>query len=168
MRYQTIDTSALDLKETIVSIRRVAKTVKGGRNMRFSVSVVVGNGDGYVGVGLGEAQEIPEAVRKAIEDAKKNLIKVSMKGTTIPHRVLGIFGAGEVLIMPAVPGTGVIAGSSVRTVLESAGIKDVRAKSIGSNNATNMAYATMEGLRGLMTAEKVAALRGKSVEEIMR
>ncbi|MFA5637395.1 MAG: 30S ribosomal protein S5 [Anaerovoracaceae bacterium] len=168
MRYQTIDTSALDLKETIVSIRRVAKTVKGGRNMRFSVSVVVGNGDGYVGVGLGKAQEIPEAVRKAIEDAKKNLIKVSMKGTTIPHRVLGIFGAGEVLIMPAVPGTGVIAGSSVRTVLESAGIKDVRAKSIGSNNATNMAYATMEGLRGLMTAEKVAALRGKSVEEIMR
>ena len=136
--------------------------------MRFSVSVVVGNGDGYVGVGLGKAQEIPEAVRKAIEDAKKNLIKVSMKGTTIPHRVLGIFGAGEVLIMPAVPGTGVIAGSSVRTVLESAGIKDVRAKSIGSNNATNMAYATMEGLRGLMTAEKVAALRGKSVEEIMR
>ncbi|NLB24980.1 MAG: 30S ribosomal protein S5 [Clostridiales bacterium] len=168
MRYQTIDTSALDLKETIVSIRRVAKTVKGGRNMRFSVSVVVGNGDGYVGVGLGKAQEIPEAVRKAIEDANKNLIKVSMKGTTIPHRVLGIFGAGEVLIMPAVPGTGVIAGSSVRTVLESAGIKDVRAKSIGSNNATNMAYATMEGLRGLMTAEKVAALRGKSVEEIMR
>ncbi len=168
MRYQTIDTSALDLKETIVSIRRVAKTVKGGRNMRFSVSVVVGNGDGYVGVGLGKAQEIPEAVRKAIEDAKKNVIKVSMKGTTIPHRVLGVFGAGEVLIMPAVPGTGVIAGSSVRTVLESAGIKDVRAKSIGSNNATNMAYATMEGLRGLMTAEKVAALRGKTVEEILR
>ena len=168
MRYQTIDTSALDLKETIVSIRRVAKTVKGGRNMRFSVSVVVGNGDGYVGVGLGKAQEIPEAVRKAIEDAKKNVIKVSMKGTTIPHRVLGIFGAGEVLIMPAVPGTGVIAGSSVRTVLESAGIKDVRAKSIGSNNATNMAYAAMEGLRGLMTAEKVAALRGKTVEEIIR
>ena len=127
MRYQTIDTSALDLKETIVSIRRVAKTVKGGRNMRFSVSVVVGNGDGYVGVGLGKAQEIPEAVRKAIEDANVNLIKVSMKGTTIPHRVLGIFGAGEVLIMPAVPGAGVIAGYSVRSVLESAGIKDVRA-----------------------------------------
>ena len=127
MRYQTIDTSALDLKETIVSIRRVAKTVKGGRNMRFSVSVVVGNGDGYVGVGLGKAQEIPEAVRKAIEDANVNLIKVSMKGTTFALSVLGIFGAGEVLIMPAVPGAGVIAGYSVRSVLESAGIKDVRA-----------------------------------------
>lgn len=167
MRYQTIDTSSLDLKETIVSIRRVAKTVKGGRNMRFSVSVVVGDGEGHVGVGLGKAQEIPEAVRKAIEDAKKNLILVPMVGTTIPHRNLGVFGAGEVLIMPAIPGTGVIAGSSVRTVLESAGIKDVRAKSIGSNNATNMAYATMEGLRNLMTVEKVAKLRGKTKEEIL-
>ncbi|MDX9888783.1 MAG: 30S ribosomal protein S5 [Anaerovoracaceae bacterium] len=167
MREVMIDASKLDLKETIVSIRRVAKTVKGGRNMRFSVNVVVGDGEGYVGVGLGKAQEIPEAVRKAIEDAKKNLVKVPMVGTTIPHRILGIFGAGQVLIMPAKPGTGVIAGASVRIVLEAAGIKDVRAKSIGSSNVINMAYATMEGLRNLTTAEKVAKLRGKTVEEIL-
>ena len=167
MREVMIDASKLDLKETIVSIRRVAKTVKGGRNMRFSVNVVVGDGEGYVGVGLGKAQEIPEAVRKAIEDAKKNLVKVPMVGTTIPHRILGIFGAGQVLIMPAKPGTGVIAGASVRIVLEAAGIKDVRAKSIGSSNVINMAYATMEGLRNLTTAEEVAKLRGKTVEEIL-
>ena len=167
MRQVMIDASKIDLKETIVSIRRVAKTVKGGRNMRFSVNVVVGDGEGYVGVGLGKAQEIPEAVRKAIEDAKKNLVKVPLVGTTIPHRILGIFGAGQVLIMPARPGTGVIAGASVRIVLEAAGIKDVRAKSIGSSNVINMAYATMEGLRNLTTAEKVAKLRGKTVEEIL-
>ena len=161
------DASKLDLKETIVNIRRVAKTVKGGRNMRFSVTVVVGDGNGYVGVGLGKAQEIPEAVRKATEDAKKNLIYVPTVGTTIPHRNIGIFGAGRVLLMPAAQGTGVIAGSSVRTVLEAAGIKDVRAKSIGSNNTGNMAYATLEGLRSLMTVEKVAKLRGKSPEEIL-
>ena len=162
-----IDASKLDLKETIVSIRRVAKTVKGGRNMRFSATVVVGNGEGYVGVGLGKAQEIPEAVRKAVEDAKKNLIVVPTVGTTIPHRILGVFGAGRVLIMPASPGTGVIAGSSVRTVLESAGVKDVRAKSIGSNNAGNMAYATLEGLRSLKTVEQISKLRGKTREEIL-
>lgn len=162
-----IDASKLDLKETIVNIRRVAKTVKGGRNMRFSVTVVVGDGNGYVGVGLGKAQEIPEAVRKATEDAKKNLIYVPTVGTTIPHRNVGIFGAGRVLLMPAAQGTGVIAGSSVRTVLEAAGIKDVRAKSIGSNNTGNMAYATLEGLRTLMTVEKVAKLRGKAPEEIL-
>ena len=162
-----IDASKLDLKETIVNIRRVAKTVKGGRNMRFSVTVVVGDGNGYVGVGLGKAQEIPEAVRKATEDAKKNLIYVPTVGTTIPHRNIGIFGAGRVLLMPAAQGTGVIAGSSVRTVLEAAGIKDVRAKSIGSNNTGNMAYATVEGLRSLMTVEKVAKLRGKAPEEIL-
>ena len=162
-----IDASKLDLKETIVNIRRVAKTVKGGRNMRFSVTVVVGDGNGYVGVGLGKAQEIPEAVRKATEDAKKNLIYVPTVGTTIPHRNIGIFGAGRVLLMPAAQGTGVIAGSSVRTVLEAAGIKDVRAKSIGSNNTGNMAYATLEGLRSLMTVEKVAKLRGKDPEEIL-
>ncbi|MGN0659517.1 MAG: 30S ribosomal protein S5 [Emergencia sp.] len=162
-----IDASKLDLKETIVNIRRVAKTVKGGRNMRFSVTVVVGDGNGYVGVGLGKAQEIPEAVRKATEDAKKNLIYVPTVGTTIPHRNVGIFGAGKVLLMPAAQGTGVIAGSSVRTVLEAAGIKDVRAKSIGSNNTGNMAYATLEGLRTLMTVEKVAKLRGKKPEEIL-
>ena len=167
MRQNQIDASKLDLKETIVSIRRVAKTVKGGRNMRFSVTVVVGNGEGVVGCGLGKAQEIPEAVRKATEDAKKNLIEVPMVGTTIPHRNLGVFGAGRVLLKPAAPGTGVIAGSSVRTVLEAAGIKDVRAKSIGSNNTANMAYATLEGLRDLTTVEKVAKLRGKTAEEIL-
>ena len=166
MRQNMIDASKLDLKETIVSIRRVAKTVKGGRNMRFSVTIVVGNGEGYVGVGLGKAQEIPVAVRKAIEDAKKNLIYVPTVGTTIPHRNLGIFGAGQVLLMPAAPGTGVIAGSSVRTVLEAAGIKDVRAKSIGSNNTGNMAYATLEGLRSLKTVEQIGRLRGKTKEEI--
>ena len=162
-----IDASKLDLKETIVNIRRVAKTVKGGRNMRFSVTVVVGDGNGYVGVGLGKAQEIPEAVRKATEDAKKNLIYVPTVGTTIPHRNVGIFGAGKVLLMPAAQGTGVIAGSSVRTVLEAAGIKDVRAKSICSSNTGNMAYATLEGLKSLMTVEKVAKLRGKAPEEIL-
>ncbi|MDF2654509.1 MAG: ribosomal protein [Bacillota bacterium] len=167
MRQNMIDASKLDLKESIVNIRRVAKVVKGGRNFRFSVTVVVGNGEGYVGVGLGKAQEIPEAVRKAIEDAKKKLIYVPMVGTTVPHRNLGIFGAGEVLIMPAAPGTGVIAGSAVRTVLELAGVKDVRAKSIGSNNAGNMAYATIEGLRGLKTVDQIARLRGKTKEEIL-
>ena len=163
----TIDASKLDLNETIVSIRRVAKTVKGGRNMRFSVTVVVGDGEGHVGVGLGKAQEIPEAVRKATEDAKKKLIKVPTVGTTIPHRILGVFGAGRVLLMPASEGTGVIAGCSVRTVLEAAGVKDVRAKSIGSNNTGNMAYATIEGLKNLMTVEKVARLRGKTEDEIL-
>nr|WP_330364971.1 30S ribosomal protein S5 [Anaerovorax odorimutans] len=162
-----IDASKLDLKESIVNIRRVAKVVKGGRNFRFSVTVVVGNGEGYVGVGLGKAQEIPEAVRKAIEDAKKKLIYVPTVGTTIPHRTLGIFGAGQVLIMPAAQGTGVIAGSSVRMVLELAGIKDVRAKSIGSNNSGNMAYATVEGLRNLKTVEQISRLRGKTKEEVL-
>lgn len=163
----TIETSKLDLKETIVNIRRVAKTVKGGRNMRFSVTVVVGDGEGHVGVGLGKAQEIPEAVRKATEDAKKNLIFVPTVGTTIPHRKLGVFGAGKVLLMPAAEGTGVIAGSSVRVVLESAGIKDIRAKSIGSNNTGNMAYAALQGLKELMTVEEVSRLRGKTKEEIL-
>jgi len=167
MRQNMIDASKLDLKESIVNIRRVAKVVKGGRNFRFSVTVVVGNGEGYVGVGLGKAQEIPEAVRKAIEDAKKKLIYVPTVGTTIPHRSLGIFGAGQVLIMPAFEGTGVIAGSAVRMVLELAGIKDVRAKSIGSNNAGNMACATIEGLRTLKTVEQISRLRGKTKEEIL-
>ena len=164
---KTIEASKLELKESIVNIRRVAKTVKGGRNMRFSVTVVVGDGEGHVGVGLGKAREIPEAVRKAIEDAKKNLIKVPMVGTTIPHRNLGVFGAGRVLLMPGAPGTGVIAGSSVRTVLELSGIRDIRAKSIGSNNAGNMAYATIEGLKGLKTIEEVSKLRGKTKAEIL-
>ena len=162
-----IDASKLDLTENIVSIRRVAKTVKGGRNMRFSVTVVVGDKQGHVGVGLGTAQEIPEAVRKATEDAKKKLIFVPTVGTTIPHETLGIYSAGRVLIMPAVPGTGVIAGSSARVVLESAGVEDVRAKSMGTANATNVALATIEGLKQLMTVDKVAKLRGKSPEEIL-
>lgn len=161
------EASRTEMSETIVSIRRVAKTVKGGRNMRFSVTMVVGDGEGQVGVGLGKAQEIPEAVRKAVEDAKKNMITVPTVGTTIPHRITGVFGAGRVLLMPAVEGTGVIAGSSVRTVLEAAGLKDIRAKSIGSNNTGNMAYAALEGLKNLMTLEKIAKLRGKSQEDIL-
>ena len=165
---RNIDPATLgELTETVVETRRVSKTVKGGRNMRFSVTVVVGDGNGYVGVGLGKSLEIPEAVRKAEEDAKKNLIYVPTVGTTVPHKNLGVFGAGKVLIMPAAQGTGVIAGSSVRTVLEAAGIKDVRAKSIGSNNTGNMAYATIEGLKTMMTVEKVAQLRGKTKEEIL-
>ncbi len=162
-----IDASKLELTESIVSIRRVAKTVKGGRNMRFSVTVVVGDGEGHVGIGLGKAIEIPEAVRKATEDAKKKLIYVPTVGTTVPHESVGVFGAGKVLIMPAAPGTGVIAGSSVRTVLEKAGLKDVRAKSLGSSNTGNMALATIEGLKQMMTVEEVAKRRGLTPEEIL-
>ena len=162
-----IDASKLDLKESIVNIRRVTKVVKGGKNFKFSVTVVVGDENGYVGVGLGKAQEIPEAVRKATEDAKKALIYVPTVGTTIPHQSLGVVGAGRVLLMPAAQGTGVIAGSAVRTVLELAGVKDVRAKSIGSSNTGNMALATIEGLRALKTVEEVSRLRGKTKEEIL-
>ena len=162
-----IDASKLDLKESIVNIRRVTKVVKGGKNFKFSVTVVVGDENGYVGVSLGKAQEIPEAVRKATEDAKKALIYVPTVGTTIPHQSLGVFGAGRVLLMPAAQGTGVIAGSAVRTVLELAGVKDVRAKSIGSSNTGNMALATIEGLRALKTVEEVSRLRGKTKEEIL-
>ena len=162
-----IDASKLELPETIVNIRRVSKTVKGGKNMKFSVTLVVGDGAGHVGIGLGKAQEIPEAVRKATEDAKKKLIFVPMVGTTVPHQTVGIFGAGKVLIMPSAEGTGVIAGSSVRTVLEACGLKDVRAKSLGSSNTGNMALATLEGLRSLTTVEEVAKRRGKTPEEIL-
>ncbi|NLZ49197.1 MAG: 30S ribosomal protein S5, partial [Clostridiales bacterium] len=157
----------LDLKEKVVSINRVAKVVKGGRNFRFSALVVVGDENGHVGVGIGKSVEIPEAIRKGIEDAKKNLVSVAIVDNTVPHAVEGVFGTGKVLIMPASEGTGVIAGGPVRAVLELAGIKDVRAKSLGSNNPKNMVSATINGLASLRTAEQIAKLRGKTVEEIL-
>jgi small subunit ribosomal protein S5 len=162
-----IDPSKLNLKEKVVFINRVAKVVKGGRNFRFSALVVVGDENGHVGVGIGKATEVPEAIRKGIEDAKKNLIEVSLVETTIPHGVTGEYGAGRVLLMPAAEGTGVIAGGPVRAVLELAGVKDVRSKSQGSNNSRNMVNATVNGLSKLRTAEQIARLRGKSVEEIL-
>ncbi|QZY54611.1 30S ribosomal protein S5 [Crassaminicella profunda] len=167
MKRQLIDASKLDLKETVINISRVTKVVKGGRTFRFSATVVVGDENGYVGIGSGKAQEIPNAIKKGIEAAKKNLIYVPRVGTTIPHRIQGHFGAGKVLIMPASEGTGVIAGGPVRAVLEFAGIKDVRAKSLGTNNSRNMVNATIEGLKNLKTVEEVARLRGKSVEELL-
>lgn len=166
-RRQRIDASQLDIKEQVVDIRRVTKVVKGGRNFRFAALVVVGDENGHVGVGTGKAMEIPDAIRKGIQDAKKNLIEVPIVGTTIPHEVIGHFGAGNVLIMPAKEGTGIIAGGPVRAVLELAGLKDVRAKSLGSNNSRNMVNATMDGLKQLKRAEEVARLRGKSVEELL-
>lgn len=162
-----IDHKTLDLKEKVVNIGRVTKVVKGGRNFRFAALVVVGDENGHVGVGLGKSIEIPEAIRKGIESAKKNLIKVEIVGTTVPHAINGIFGTGQVLIMPAAEGTGVIAGGPARAVLELAGLKDVKAKSLGSNNPSNMVKATLNGLENLRTAEQIAALRGKTVEEIV-
>ena len=155
------------LKEKVVAINRVSKTVKGGRIMKFSALVVVGNGEGVVGFGLGKAGEVPEAIRKGIEDAKKNLIKVSLKGTTIPHEVMGEFGAGRVLMKPAAPGTGVIAGGPVRAVLETVGISDIRTKTLRSKNPCNVVRATVAGLASLRDAAEVAAIRGKSVKEII-
>ena len=156
-----------EFKEKLVYINRVAKVVKGGKNFRFSTLMVVGDEKGRVGCGMGKAVEIPEAVRKGIEDAKKQMINVSMDGTTIPHEIVGVFGTGRVLLMPAPEGTGVIAGGPVRAVIEACGIKNIRTKSIGSNNPVNMVKATLAGLQQLRNAEEVARLRGKTVEEIL-
>jgi len=156
-----------EFKEKLVYINRVAKTVKGGKNFRFSTLMVVGDEKGRVGCGMGKAVEIPEAVRKGIEDAKKQMINVSLNGTTIPHEIVGVFGTGRVLLMPAPEGTGVIAGGPVRAVIEACGIKNIRTKSIGSNNPVNMVKATLAGLKQLRNAEEVAKLRGKTVEELL-
>ncbi len=161
------NTEAPEFIEKVVSINRVSKTVKGGRIMKFSALVVVGNGEGTVGFGIGKAGEVPDAIRKGIDEAKKNLFKISLRGNTIPHEVIGKFGAGRVLMKPAAPGTGVIAGGPVRSIVEVAGIKDIRTKALRSNNPFNVVRATMDGLLSLRTAEQVAAVRGKSESEIL-
>ena len=162
-----IDASTLDLTERVVAINRVSKTVKGGRNMRFSALIVIGDKKGRVGIGMGKAVEIPEAIRKASEAAKKNLVTISTKGTSIPHETVGRFGTAKVVLLPAPEGTGVIAGGPARAVLELCGVKDIRTKSYGTNNPINTVKATLEGLKSLRTAEQVAKLRGKTVEEIL-
>lgn len=161
-----IDASTLDIKEKVVNLSRVAKVVKGGRTFRFSALVVVGDENGHVGCGTGKAAEIPDAIRKGIEDAKKNMITVPLVGTTIAHEIIGEYGSGRVLLKPAGKGTGVIAGGAARAVLELAGVKDIRTKSLRSNNARNVVNATISGLSNLKSAEEVAKLRGKSIEEI--
>ncbi len=164
---ERIDVSALgELMETNVAVRRVSKTVKGGRIMRFTAIMVVGDGNGHIGYGQGKAAEVPEAIRKAVEDAKKNMITVSLNGTTIPHEVTGVYGAGKVLMKPAAEGTGIIAGGTARKVFEIAGIKNIRAKCMRSNNPVNVVKATFEGLKMLRTAEEVAKLRGISVDQV--
>ena len=163
-----IDGSVLDLKEKLVAINRVSKTVKGGRIFKFAALMVVGDGKGTVGFGIGKSGEVPDAIRKGIEDAKKNLIRVPLKGSTIPHEVLGSYGAARVLLKPAAPGTGVKAGGPVRAVVESAGIKDIRTKALRSNNPWNVVRATIEGLSQLRTAAEIAELREKTVEEIIK
>lgn len=168
MKLLNKEIEGLELEERVVNINRVAKVVKGGRNFRFAALVVVGDKNGHVGVGIGKAQEVPEAIRKASQDAKKHIFTVPIVNTTIPHQVTGIFGAGRVLLKPAGEGTGVIAGGPVRAVCELAGIKDVRSKSLGTSNPQNIVNATVEGLKSLKTAEQVAKLRGKSVEEILK
>ena len=162
-----IDASAYELTERVVAINRVSKTVKGGRIFKFAAIVVVGDGNGTIGFGLGKSGEVPDAIRKGIEDAKKNLIKISLKGTTIPHEIIGVYGAGRVLMKPAPKGTGVIAGGPVRAVMEAAGISDIRTKCLRSNNPRNVVNATMEGLALLRDVAEVAAIRGKTAEEII-
>ena len=162
-----MENNTSELKEKVVSISRVAKVVKGGRTFRFSAVVVVGDGAGHVGVGNGKAAEVPDAIKKAIEEAKKNLITVPIVGTSIPHEFVGQFGSAKVMLKPAVEGTGIIAGGSVRPVIELAGYKDIRTKVIGTNNPRNVVYATLEGLKNMQTLEQVAKKRGKKVEDIL-
>ncbi len=162
-----IDASTLDLQEKVVVINRVAKVVKGGRTFRFSALVVVGDGAGHIGVGNGKSAEVPDAIKKAIEDAKKNIVEVPIVNDTIPHEMIGNFGSGKVLLKPASEGTGLIAGGAARSVLELAGYKNIRTKNLGSNNPRNAVYATITALQSMKTAEQVAALRGKKVEEIL-
>ena len=164
---ETFNPAELDIKEKVVSINRVAKVVKGGKNFRFSCLVVVGDGDGRVGAGIGKAIEIPEAIRKGIEDAKKNMVKVVRRNTSIPHQTIGRYGAGRILLIPAPVGTGIIAGGPARAVFELAGVSDIRTKSIGSNNPHNMVKAAIEGLKSLHDVNEIARKRGKTVEEIL-
>jgi small subunit ribosomal protein S5 len=166
MAFRNNNIEEKEFSEHLVALNRVSKTVKGGRVARFAAIMVVGDGHGRVGVGLGKAVEVPEAIRKGIEDAKKNMVSVAIKGTTIPHEVVGVFGAGKVLLKPAAPGTGIIAGNKVRMVLEAAGISNIRAKCLRSNNPINVVKATMAGLMQLRTAEEVAATRGITVDDV--